>query len=254
MMKKISKIPKKLIKIMKNLPNRQIIASQDKMLKRFLFDDTYTNAMASHPAHACIKEWLPEGSGKMLLELGCGPGKYVAMLSTLGFQVTGVDPYEFPTWKLLRDKTNAKLISNVAAEQLPFADNSFDCAVCLGALFYFDDPEQALIQLHRAIKPGAKAIITSVNRTNLYTLRTGKNLDPASKNMYTLPELVNVIEKCGFTVSRKFSYGFWPPMLPNLWWYLICVFLPLRLQDLLSSFLKPEHRAINNIFASSTRS
>jgi ubiquinone/menaquinone biosynthesis C-methylase UbiE len=243
----------KISKKIKKISSHQISTSQDKILRRFLFDATYTNTMALHPAHACIKEWLPDSSSKKLLELGCGPGKYVAMLSTLGFQVTGVDPYEFPTWKLLREKTNAKLISNVVAEDLPFDDDTFDYAVCLAALLYFDDPENAMIQMRRVLKPGAKIIISSVNRTNLYTLRTGKKLDPASKNLYSLQELVSVIEKSGFMVSKKFSHGFWPPILPNFWWYLSCVLIPFSLQHQLSLFLKPENRVNNRIFAQSTK-
>ncbi len=233
--------------------NRQIVASQDRMLRRFVFDASYTRAMAQHPSNACISDWLPGGTGEKLLEIGCGPGKYVAMLNALGYQVTGVDPHEFSSWDLLRKETSAQLINNVRAENLPFPDNSFDHAVCLGALLYFDEPEQALRQARRVLKPSGRIIVRTVNKTNLYTLRTGRKLDPASKNLYTLSELAALIEKCGFDVTKKFSYGFWPPMLTDFWWYLTCVFLPLELQHKLSSLLKPEHRVSNIAFARSTK-
>ena len=233
--------------------NRQIAASQDKVLRRLVFDRAYAQAMAAHPSNACISDWLPGGTGETLLELGCGPGKYVALLSTLGYKVTGVDPCEFPTWELLRKEKSALLVKDIKAENLPFPDSSFDHAVCLGALLYFDQPGQALGQARRVLKPGGRFIVRTVNRTNLYTMQTGRKLDPASKNLYTLDELASLIEQCGFEVTRKFSYGFWPPRFTDFWWYLTCVFLPLGVQHKLSSWLKPEHRVNNIVFARSTK-
>lgn len=229
--------------------NRQIIVSQNRLLRRFIFDAAYTRAMAAHPSNACISDWLPGGTGEKLLELGCGPGKYVAMLSTLGYQITGVDPLEFPTWKMLREKTSAELLPRVHAEQLPFPDDSFDHAVCLGALLYFDDPERALREMYRVVKPGGKIIIRTVNTDNLYTRRTGKKLDPASKHLYTLAELTDLLERCGFRACRAFAYGFWPPFWTDFWWYLVTVWLSVDVQNYLSSKLRPEYRVNNIVFA-----
>ena len=230
----------------------QIIASQDKMLRQFVFDTAYAQAMAAHPLHARIKDWLPGGTGEKLLELGCGPGKYVAMLSTLGYQVTGVDPYEFPSWEFLRKETPAQLTNNVKAEDLPFPDNSFDHVVCLGALLYFDDPARALRELRRVIRPGGRVVIRTVNRTTRYTLRTGKKFDPASKNLYTLDELVDAVSVAGFTVAKSFTYGYRSATAPQFWWYLEAVWLTPGMQNFLSLLVRPEHRIQNIIFASTS--
>ena len=40
--------------------------------------------MAKHPSHAKLSSG-GSGNSEKVLELGCGPGKYVAMLSNLGF-------------------------------------------------------------------------------------------------------------------------------------------------------------------------
>lgn len=229
--------------------NRQISAAQSRQLSRYTFDAAYTRAMAAHPSNACMSDWLPGGTGEKLLELGCGPGKYVAMLSTLGYRVTGVDPLEFPTWKVLREGTSAELLPGIRAERLPFPDASFDHAVCLGALLYFDDPERALRELRRVVKPGGKVIIRSVNRDNLYTRRTGRKLDPASKQLYTLAELTELIDRCGFRAVRAFAHGFWPPFWTDFWWYLVSVWLSVDAQNYLSSKLRPEYRVNNVVFA-----
>jgi SAM-dependent methyltransferase len=238
--------------VLKEIMNRQMVAAQDELLRRFIDDSAYVEQMSTQPLHASIGEWLPKRGGRVL-ELGCGPGRYVAMLSTLGFRVTGVDPFEFPTWKILRERTSAELVDKVFAEKLPFLDDSFDHAACLGALLYFDDPERALRELHRVVKPGGKIIIKTVNSNNLYTSWTGRKLDPASKHLYTLAELTDLLERCGFRICRSFAYGFWPPFLTNFWWYLANVWLSVEIQDCLSSKLRPEYRVNNAIFAVSTK-
>ena len=228
---------------------RQITVSQDNLLKRFIFDQEFAYKMANHPLHACIGQWLPKGQGEKVLEVGCGPGKYVALLSTLGFNVVGVDPYKFPTWDILRKETSSQLLDNVFAEELPFEDQAFEHVVCLGALLYFREPKKALAEIYRVVKPGAKVIIRTVNKNNLYTLFTGKKLDPASYNLYSMSELINLIENSGLIVSKNFSYGFYPPIGTDLWWYLVCVWIAVPIQHVLSFLLKPENKVNNIVFA-----
>lgn len=228
---------------------RQIAASQQDLLARLIFDVSFAKEMAKHPLHACLVDGLPHQPKAKVLELGCGPGKYVAMLSSLGFDVIGADPFEFPSWDTISRNTAAELRSGVFAEKLPFPDHYFDHAVCLGALLYFDSPELALRELRRVLKPGARIVLRTVNSENPYTRRTGKKLDPASKNLFTMADLTRLVESAGFRVTRSFTYGFWPAGLTNFWWYLVCVWIPLRLQDWLSDHTPSALRVNNTIFA-----
>ncbi len=210
----------------------------------------FSQAAAQKDTFCRILPFLPAPDSKpvSVVEVGCGPGKYVAMLSALGYDVTGVDPISFPDWEIINKSSNVKLIDKVYAENLPFPDESFDHAVCLGALLYFDDPDKALQEIFRVIKPGGKVIIRTVNKNNLYTRRSGKKLDPASKNLYSLPELIAVIKKNGFIVSDSYAYGFWPAIWTDLWWYIVRVWLPIPVQDFLSNLLPAENRVNNIVF------
>ncbi|CAN1209707.1 class I SAM-dependent methyltransferase [Tumidithrix helvetica PCC 7403] len=233
-----------------NLRTQQIVASQDKLLKSFLHDRDFANKMANHPLHACLGKWLPHDSNAKILELGCGPGKYVALLSKLDFKdITGVDPHRFPTWDILEKETSVKLLDNIFAEQLPFADASFDYVVCLGALLYFQNPDKAFSEISRVLKPNGRLILRTVNKNNLYTLRTGEKLDPASNNLYTMQELMGFVSTKGFQIIDSFAFGYHPPILPSLWWYLSCVWIPTFMQELLSNSLQPEYRINNAICA-----
>jgi SAM-dependent methyltransferase len=234
---------------MKIAMNKQIADSQTKLLERLLMDRQFANISGRHPAHARILDFLSPENGTKLLELGCGPGKYVALLCNAGFDVVAVDPHHFPTWELIKKHTAAEMHDKVFAESLPYADNSFDHVACLGALLYFKDPEQAMKEIRRVLKPGGRLVMRTVNKGNLFTARTGKRLDPASNQLYTMPELINLVKAHGFSVVDSFSHGFWPPALTNLWWYLACVWVPSRVQDFLSRRLAPENRVNNVVFA-----
>lgn len=237
---------------MKNTMNKQIADSQAKLLERLLFDRQFASTSGRHPAHARILDFLTPEKGTKLLELGCGPGKYVALLCNAGFDVVAVDPHAFPSWELIRRHTTAQMHEKVFAESLPFADSSFDHVACLGALLYFRDPEQAMKEIRRVLKPGGRLVMRTVNKTNLYTARTGKRLDPASNQLYTMPELISLVNAHGFRVVDSFAHGFWPPALTNFWWYLACVWVPSRIQDFLSHSLAPENRVNNVVFAEAT--
>jgi ubiquinone/menaquinone biosynthesis C-methylase UbiE len=60
--------------------------------------------------------------------------------------------------KRARDKNLLNFTTRQAdAHQLPFADQSFDLATCRFGVMFFSDAEQALAELRRVLKPGARA-------------------------------------------------------------------------------------------------
>lgn len=238
---------------MRNFMNRQIGDSQTELLSRLLFDKQYAQKCGRHPLHAKILEFISPAQGPRVLELGCGPGKYVALLCSAGFDVVAVDPYSFPSWELIQANSSARMHDKVFAESLPFADASFDQVTCLGALLYFEDPVLALAEIRRVLKPGGRMVMRTVNKNNLYTLKTGKRLDPASRQLYSMDELIALIQKSGFSVIDSFSYGFWPPAFTDIWWYLTCMWIPVWVQDRLSQWIKPENRVNNTVFAEALR-
>ena len=186
---------------------------------------------------------LPAHTSQRVLELGCGPGRYVAMLASFGYKVTGVDPCTFSDWESIKDKYQVDFISGVKGENLPFPNCHFDHAVCLGTILYLDDPVAALKELRRVVKPGGRLVVRTVNKFNLFTRLTGRKMDPASKNLYTMEELCALLKVAGFESLEKFYFEFRPPFFPNFWWYLQSVWLTPKALTWLSERLRPESRA-----------
>lgn len=225
---------------------RQIQARTVGEIERLASDPEAAAELSRHPSYAAIGTWLAPEREHRVLELGCGPGKFVAMLASLGFEVTGVDPLPYPEWELIRRHHDVDLRSGIAAESLPFPDGSFDAVACLGALLYFPEPEVALGEIRRVLPEGGRLVLRTVNRENAYTRRTGRRLDPASRNLYAAGELRELVASKGFRVERSFSWGFWPPFAPQLWWWLTTAWMPFSVNTLLSR-LTPERRRINHV-------
>jgi SAM-dependent methyltransferase len=201
------------------------------------------------PHYAGIGEWLPPGQGGKVLELGCGPGRFVAMLAALGYDVVGVDPLPYTLWDEIKAVKDVEFLSGVKAEALPFDDNSFDHVACVSALLYFDDARKSLAEIKRVLKPGGRLYVRTINSDNLRRKFSQNNIDPAAGNYFNEKELREFLEVGGFAVKKTFGYGLYPPFMTDYWWYLINGPLPFRIQEILSALTPRRYRVSVMAFA-----
>ena len=208
--------------------------------------------IATRPYSTYIGRWLPASLGGRVLEIGCGPGRFVALLAALGFEVTGADPVAYSAWEAIKAIRSVEFFEGVKAESLPFPDARFDHVACLNAMLYFDDPEKALNEMRRVIKPGGRLFLRTINRDNLVFKTVKKHLDPAGKNYYTGTELEALLKRTGFDVAQICTYGFYLPFWRMYWWYLVNGRLSPRMQEVLS-LLTPRRNRMNIVaFASAS--
>lgn len=209
---------------------------------------SYAEKMAATKYYNKVKLLAPPNIAPKVIDVACGPGRYIAVLSTLGYQVTGVDMGQFQEWLYLRKTTNAELKSSVNAEHLEFQDNSFDQALCIGALFYFDNPHKAILELKRVVKPGGKIILSTVNSNSHHACAQKlKNRDDS------LERLNQYIQKSGFQLEESFTYGYTPPIFKRLWSYLYYCWIPIRFYDFLSSLTPEKNRPVITFILKNTK-
>jgi len=115
-----------------------------------------------------LKKYHPSG---IIVDIGCGPG-YLVVLIAMTFpdvQVIGVDISEEMT------ETAACLISNLGLEpqvtfrlgesqRLPFENGEVDFIVSSFSLHHWSEPEQALWEIQRVLKPGGQFLIFDLRR------------------------------------------------------------------------------------------
>lgn len=114
-----------------------------------------------------ITEQKPHGQ---LLEIGCSMGTDLLQLARRGLQVTGIDLTEKGI-DLARQRFQLYQIPAVLkvddAENLSFADNSFDVVYSFGVLHHTPDTQKSIDEVYRVLKPGGLAVIMLYHRNSL---------------------------------------------------------------------------------------
>lgn len=106
---------------------------------------------------------LPKAPGLKLLDVAVGDGVYLDWLPP-DWSVVGVDVSTSQLAACRRRVTSGQnrdvqLILG-EAEDLPVRDHQFDAALSIGAFNYFNDPEKALREMVRAVKPGGTIVVS----------------------------------------------------------------------------------------------
>jgi SAM-dependent methyltransferase len=111
-----------------------------------------------------LVEYAGPQSGMQVLDLACGtgePGISVAQIVGPSGSVIASD-LSSELLEIAAQRARNRKLGNFAthkadAHMLPFADRSFDLATCRFGVMFFHDPERALTELHRVLKPEARA-------------------------------------------------------------------------------------------------
>lgn len=148
-------------------------------------------------------------AGEAALDVGCGTGNYTIELAKRGADVIGVDSSEeMLAWARIKAQKADIEASFVAADatNLPFPDSSFDTVISNGLLCFLKEPEKALIEMHRVLKPGGRLVIGVLNRWSPWAFsRRVKGLfkDTIYNQAHFIspPELKGLIRRAGFEVK-----------------------------------------------------
>ena len=133
-------------------------------------------------AHRYATEWhIPDAAdfasahGRRVLEIGCGLGTDGAQFAAAGADYTGVDLTEAAIDLARRrfqlfDLRGEFRVAD--AENLDFADGSFDLVYSHGVLHHTPDTARAVREIHRVLRPNGRAVVMLYHRDS-YNYRIG---------------------------------------------------------------------------------
>lgn len=134
----------------------------------------FDRLLAGREAYAT---WMPElldyesTAGMEVLDVGCGQGIDLARYALAGACATGIDLTPRHV-ELARAHLAARGLSGTVvlgdAEQLPFADRSFDRVSSNGVIHHTPDIEAAIHEIHRVLRPGGEARLIVYNRNSIH--------------------------------------------------------------------------------------
>ena len=111
------------------------------------------------------------GPGRRVLDVAAGFGQDAVALAETGAEVVACEPSARMTgWAQLvasKREGNHPLWVRGWSDALPFRSDSFDAALCKGAIDHFDRPETAIEEMARVTRPAGRVVLAIANFESL---------------------------------------------------------------------------------------
>lgn len=131
-----------------------------------------------------LAERLQGHPGAHILDLGCGAGRHLVYLASLGFAVQGMDlavnGLRAAAGGLKDAKVSAGLLQ-ADMTALPYAGETFDALVSVHVIFHNPAAllQRTMDEIFRVVKPGGLVFLT-FNSTRSYRYGRGTELEPGT--------------------------------------------------------------------------
>ena len=179
-------------------------------------------------ARRIIEELNPK-EGEKIIDLGCGTGYYLFLLSSLPIELnlTGFDNDE-KAIKEAEGNLEKKGVNFTVGDlhKMPFKDRTFDKAIMSEVLEHVEEDVQVLKEVHRILKPNGVIVISvpSINYPFFWDpfnwilqhffnthIKEGffSGLWSGHLRLYSLKDLSDKFEKAGFKIEKAQELTFW---------------------------------------------
>lgn len=152
------------------MPSKSYLEHERSLMDRFA--SAYDRSLAGYAEEvewASLWSVLRQGfrAGGVMLDAGCGTGRFAQRLIERGARVVGVD-HSFQMLRIAGTRPSDPLarIAQGDLRFLPFRDAAFPQILCSGVIMHLIDDEDAagmLRELARVLRPGGQLVISAYN-------------------------------------------------------------------------------------------
>jgi len=124
-----------------------------------------------------------EVPGGRVLDMACGTGKNAMRIAERGCYSVGAEASMemIGVGRWVNPSSRARIVRTIA-EQIPFADGSFDRVICQGSLDHFADPYAFMREAARVTKPEGRVVIALANFESM-SCRIGRGIDRVKRRL-----------------------------------------------------------------------
>ena len=178
--------------------------------EREFVDDWFVHNADLHRAEwqrilRVIKRYKPQGK---LLDLGCGPGHFLAEARAQGFQIAGQDIS--PVFREIAQRSHQIEVQAELSEVTARFGRDFDVVTSFDVIEHHDDPSRMVREIRALMKPGGILVMTTHDIGNWFARMYGPNwrhLNPIGHlNYFTRGTLGKLLRRNGFRIER---WGGW---------------------------------------------
>lgn len=153
-------------------PPQKLVINQNRNAKN--------SSAVRYGLHQAFRRWingdhktarlLPPGHGKVL-DIGCGDGRSLVHLQSLGYTAVGL---EVNADTVAYGQANGLDIRFGIIEQTQFQEAEFDIIIANQLIEHVTDLDAFFTNIHRALKPNGKIILSTPNGNSLYRRLCGR--------------------------------------------------------------------------------
>ena len=167
-------------------------------------------ACAAGPAVGPLRERVCAGLSGDVVEIGFGSGLNVPHYPAAVSRVAAVEPSDVG-WKLAEGRVAASSVpverAGLDGQALPFANDTFDCAVSTWTMCTIPDIDGALAELRRVLRPGGTLhFVEHGLAPDEPVARWQRRLEPLQKRLFggchLTRTIVDLVEQAGFVVRE----------------------------------------------------
>jgi ubiquinone/menaquinone biosynthesis C-methylase UbiE len=148
-------------------------------------------------------------SGQRALDLGCGDGRFTAILSEAGADAVGVDVADGALERARERHPAAEYLLAAPDGTLPLEDASVDLVWASEVIEHVGDTARWLSEVRRVLRSGGTLLLTTPDHGVLRRMRLAfvgwdAHFDPVGEHLrfYTRRSLVALLEDFGFAVDQ----------------------------------------------------
>jgi len=154
-----------------------------------------------------------------ILDIGCGFGELINVLSEFGFETYGIVVSDYESKECGRKGLN--IIRGDASFELPFRDDLFDYVISIDSIEHIYNWTLCLDETKRVLKPNGRLLIFTPNadvyhNTEKYKLRCdmlkNANVDDPHIKEFNITELEKELSKRGFKHIQLHNKKFYYPI------------------------------------------
>jgi ubiquinone/menaquinone biosynthesis C-methylase UbiE len=180
---------------------------------------------AIEQANRCLREWIGDVKGKVVLEIGCGEGETIVQFADAGAIVHGIDiSQEMVERAIARAEENGVrsriTVVQMGGEELEFPDESVDIVFGQSVLHHLSI-DLAMKEIRRVLRPGGSAFFLEPLDHNpivaVFRRLTPQRRTPTERPL-SQEQIMTVGSRFSYWAQREF-YLF--SLLAFFWYYVI---------------------------------
>jgi SAM-dependent methyltransferase len=162
---------------------------------------------------------LPAGAS--IVDVGCGDGRFLAVLAQKGFRVVGIEP---DADRAAAAADRGLIVAAKRIEDAVLPPGSLDAVFLWHSLEHLEQPTRALVRAHEWLRPGGRLVVAVPNLDSVQARIGGDRWFhqdvPRHRSHFTPSGLLALLERTGFESGRPHHvllehnvFGMWQTLL-----------------------------------------